>query len=209
VLDVGCGDGSNSVLLAKLGAQVTGIDLSPRSIELARTKAEISHVGPAVRFVCSPLEDAEMPLSHFDLIWGDAILHHLIANLEVVLKRLTLWAKPGALMLFAEPVNFNHTLRRLRFMVPVKTDATPDERPLERSELEVVRRFLPDLQMRFFALLGRLDRFVLVGFNYERSSLPRRALVNAFACIDYAFLSLPMIQDLGGTAVFHGHVSKS
>src|ERR1700681_2946603 len=44
VLDVGCGDGSNSVLLAKLGALVTGIDLSPKSIELARRKAEISHV---------------------------------------------------------------------------------------------------------------------------------------------------------------------
>ena len=36
VLDVGCGEGSNSLMLAKLGAQVTGIDISPRSIDVAR-----------------------------------------------------------------------------------------------------------------------------------------------------------------------------
>src|SRR5262249_45035928 len=35
VLDAGCGDGVNAVLLAKLGAVVTGIDVSPKAIELA------------------------------------------------------------------------------------------------------------------------------------------------------------------------------
>src|SRR5437762_12468076 len=52
VLDVGCGDGINAVLLAKLGAEVTGIDISPKAIELAERRAEISGVAGQTRFLC-------------------------------------------------------------------------------------------------------------------------------------------------------------
>ena len=126
VLDVGCGEGTNSILLAKLGAQVTGIDISPKSIELAGKRAEINQVSGSCRLLCSPLETADLEPESFDIIWGDAILHHVIADLANVLSRLTRWAKPGALMVFGEPVNFNQTLRRIRFLVPVKTDVSPD-----------------------------------------------------------------------------------
>jgi SAM-dependent methyltransferase len=40
VLDVGCGNGDNAVFLASLGLDVLGIDIVPRAIEDARTKAE-------------------------------------------------------------------------------------------------------------------------------------------------------------------------
>jgi 2-polyprenyl-3-methyl-5-hydroxy-6-metoxy-1,4-benzoquinol methylase len=208
VLDMGCGDGENSALLAKLGAQVTGIDLSPKAIDLARAKAVVSGVEENVRFVCSPLETVDLLPNSFDLIWGNAILHHLIENLEVVFQRLTLWAKAGALMVFAEPVNFNRTLRQCRFHLPIRTDATPDERPLEYAEVEIVRRYLPDFQMRHFSLFGRLDRFILIDSNYERSPFLRRAVVNSIEFLDYVFLSLPIFQNLAGTAVIYGHVSK-
>jgi len=204
VLDVGCGDGNNSVLLAKLGAHVTGIDISPKSIALAEKRAAISGVSDAVRFLCSPLETAEIQPHSFDLIWGDSILHHLIDNLEEVFSRLTFWAKPGALIVLSEPVNFNNALRRFRLALPVKTDATPDERPLEPAELAIVRRFLPGMRIRFFSLFGRLNRFLLVRFNYERSPAVRRAAVSMLAVIDFALLSLPVIRNLGGYAVIYG-----
>lgn len=209
VLDVGCGDGQNSVLLAKLGARVTGVDISPKSIELARIKAEINDVKNATRFICSPVEEAAIPPHSFDVIWGDAILHHLIENLEPVLSRLILWAKPGAVLIFSEPVNFNNTLRRLRFLLPVKTDATPDERPLEPSELKIVKRFLPDLRIRTYSLFGRFERFILINHNYERSSLWRRAFSNILHSLDFALLSLPIIRNMGGQAVFYSHIPKT
>lgn len=208
VLDIGCGDGQNSVILAKLGAHVTGIDISPKSIELAQKKAEINGVTGSARFICAPLEEAEVQPHSFDVIWGNAILHHLIEDLEVVLARLSVWAKPGAIMLFSEPVNFSNTLRRLRFKIPVKTDATPDERPLEPAELNIIRRFLPDLRIRFYSLLGRLSRFILVHHNYERSPRWRRVLFNAVVSIDYALLSLPVVRHMAGYAVFYGHAQN-
>lgn len=53
-------------------------------------------------------------------------------------------------------------------------------------------------------LLGRLDRFILVKFNYERSAAVRRAMVSAIGLIDYALLSLPLIRRLAGTCVMYG-----
>ena len=205
LLDVGCGEGTNSVLLATLGANVTGIDISPKSIEIAQKRAAINRVAASCRFLCSPLETADLDANSFDIVWGDAILHHLIPELPLVLRKLAHWSKPGALMVFGEPVNFNQTLRRIRFMIPVKTDATPDERPLEAGEIAMLRQFLPDLRLRHFTLLGRLDRFVLVNYNYERSRWHRRAIVNCSAAFDSLALSLPGIRSLAGHAVIHGH----
>jgi 2-polyprenyl-3-methyl-5-hydroxy-6-metoxy-1,4-benzoquinol methylase len=205
ILDVGCGDGVNSILLAKLGAQVTGIDISPGAIAVARKKAQVNGIENSCSFVCAPLETANFAPGSFDVIWGDAVLHHIIADLPLVMRKLCEYAKPGALMIFGEPVNFNQTLRRIRFMVPLETDATPDERPLEPAEIAIVRQYLPDLKLSHFTLLGRLNRFLLVNWNYERASWIRRALVKGLAVADGGLLSIPGIRQLAGNAVLYGH----
>jgi 2-polyprenyl-3-methyl-5-hydroxy-6-metoxy-1,4-benzoquinol methylase len=208
VLEVGCGDGANAILLAKLGAQVVGVDVSQASIELAEKRAALNGVRDSVRFMCSPLELVNLPPNHFDAIVGVAILHHVIASLDLVLRRLIPSAKPRGTFMFAEPINFNSTLRRIRLSLPVHTEATPAERPLEKSDIDVIRHAVPDLLIRPFALFGRLDRFVLSDTNYERSSVPRRLISNALAVTDWMLLSLPGVRDLGGTAVLYGHPDK-
>ncbi len=205
VLDVGCGDGGNTVLLARLGAMVVGVDISSGSIAVARDRARINGVSDRVEFVCAPLETAPLEAGAFDVIWGDAILHHLIGDLDAVLGKLMGCAKPGALVVFSEPVNFSPTLRRIRFLIPVHTDATPDERPLEAAEIAVLRRQIPDLRILPFSLLGRLDRFFLQNYNYERSPAWRRRVSSGFAAADSLLLRLPGLQNLAGTAVLYGH----
>jgi len=205
VLDFGCGEGENSAVLAKLGAHVTGIDISQGAIDTARERCRINGVADRVEFVCSPIELAEFEPRSFDVVWGEAILHHLLGHLDTVLARLTNWVKPEGIMLFAEPVALSPAMRRLRRMVPVETEATPDERPLEAEELALVSRYLRDAQFRFFELLGRLDHFVVPTQNYEMSSAPRRAISTVLHLIDYAFLSLPVANHLGGVCIMHGH----
>ncbi len=208
VLDIGCGEGANSILLAKLGAHATGIDISPKAIEIAKESAALSGVSQQTRFVCSPIESASALGSDYDLIWGDAILHHLIDELDLVVQRLASLGKDGATIIFAEPINFNQTLRRIRFMVPVETDTTPDERPLERSEIAILRRSVTNLQLRHFKLLGRLNRFLLTG-SLERASLPRRVAVISLAAVDRALLALPFMRQFAAYAVISGSVQRS
>jgi 2-polyprenyl-3-methyl-5-hydroxy-6-metoxy-1,4-benzoquinol methylase len=209
LLDVGCGDGLNAVLLARMGARVTGLDVSPGALEVARRRAVVNGVADRVTLVCAPIEEAELPEGSFDVVWGDGILHHVLDDLERVVRRLVGWVRPGGAIVFAEPINLNRTLRRLRALVPIRTEATPGERPMLRSELDLVRRYVPDLVVRPYALLGRLDRFVLVDYNYERSPRIRRGIVNALDSLDWALLSIPGLRSLAGTCVMYGRLRRS
>jgi len=207
VLDLGCGEGENSLLLASLGACVTGIDVSPHAIELARARAKLSGLDSATEFICSPIEAARLPEQAFDVIWGDNILHHLLPVLDGTLEAVTRCARRGALLVFMEPTNLNPTLRRIRFLVPVHTEATPGERPLERGDIAIIARHVPDLRRRHFSFLGRLTRFLLPDFSYENASLLRRLATDALAVIDAALLRFPKVETLGGMSVLYGHAS--
>ena len=60
------------------------------------------------------------------------------------------------------------------------------------------------LNVRHFGLLARLDQFILTDFNYEKSSRLRQAAVNVTNTIDWALLSLPLLNRLGSLAVMWG-----
>lgn len=206
ILDVGCGDGQNAVLLAELGARVVGLDISRKAIELAKQRAEMSGVADRCEFVSSPLESAPDLGGPFDIVWGDAILHHLIPVLDESLQLLTSMTREGGLHVYSEPVNFCHTLRRIRHMIPVKTDATPDERPLERPEIETLKSHLTDLQIVPFHFMGRLHRFILKQGSFENSSIPRRYSSRGIALADKWLLKIPYVDRLAGYAVLYGRV---
>ena len=72
VLDAGCGEGYLARVLAARGAQVTGIDISPRLIELAR---EQDHEGAIVYRVA----DLSAPLPDYDQCF-DAVASYLALN---------------------------------------------------------------------------------------------------------------------------------
>jgi 2-polyprenyl-3-methyl-5-hydroxy-6-metoxy-1,4-benzoquinol methylase len=204
VLDVGCGDGLNAMNLALLGGHVTGIDISPGAIEVAKRRAEINGVSDRTSFIVSPLETAAFQKGEFDIIWIDAVLHHLLADLDGAMKKITSWAKPGGTIIIGEPVNLSNAVRKLRHALPIKTDHTPDERPLEPADIAIVARHVADMHVRYFSIFTRLSRFVLGDADYESSSAPRRMIFNLLAMTDYAILSVPVLQRLAGTTVMHG-----
>src|SRR5262245_19677216 len=75
VLDFGCGHGMMAVVLAKRGARVTAIDLSPGYLEEAALRAEGNRVG--VDFVQADAERLPFADRSFERVWGNAVLHHL------------------------------------------------------------------------------------------------------------------------------------
>src|SRR4051794_18333402 len=50
VLDFGCGNGENSVLLSRRGAKVTAMDLSPALLDLARQRAATNNVKGEINY---------------------------------------------------------------------------------------------------------------------------------------------------------------
>src|SRR5512132_3102862 len=95
VLELGCGMGEITTLLARSGARVTAIDLSPARIEVARRRAELHGVHEAL-----PFGD-----ERFDAVVGKAILHHL--DVTRAARELHRVLRPSGHAAFAEPLGTN------------------------------------------------------------------------------------------------------
>jgi SAM-dependent methyltransferase len=205
ILELGCGDGGNAILLALRGAEVVGIDISPRAIEIARHRAALHGVSARTTFIAKPMELFQTPgCRKFDIVCGWAVLHHLIPVLEATMAQLRETAAPGALFLFLEPISLWHWLRRLRLLLPIPTLGTPDERPLERAEMPILRKVIPEMQIHYFnALIRAADRFLL-GACYEDFSPAARMFYDVLARIDDFCLNRLGLTGLASSAALYG-----
>lgn len=87
ILDIGCGTGSLSVVLAGLGHRVTGIDLSASMIDLARAKA--AKLGFDIQFGVMDAAVPVLPHRRFDAI----VCRHLLWTLPEPKQVLQRWAE--------------------------------------------------------------------------------------------------------------------
>ena len=93
-LDLGCGAGGLVRRLAARAGRVTGIDVSPAMLALARERtADL----PNVELLEADLMTCPLPLSGFDLVCAVATLHHL--PLVPALARAASLVRPGGHLL--------------------------------------------------------------------------------------------------------------
>ncbi|MBU6297870.1 MAG: class I SAM-dependent methyltransferase [Alphaproteobacteria bacterium] len=74
VLEIGCGMGFHSELMARAGAQLAAIDLSPTSVEATRKRFELKGLQGDIRQMDA--EAMEFPDDRFDLVWSWGVIHH-------------------------------------------------------------------------------------------------------------------------------------
>jgi len=104
ILDLGCGPGFYTQLLAELGHQNCGIDYSPASIEYARQKAEES--GLNIEYTCEDMRKADYG-QKFDLITQIYGEFNVFSSSDArhILQKVNSALRSGGTLLF-EPQTF-------------------------------------------------------------------------------------------------------
>jgi 2-polyprenyl-6-hydroxyphenyl methylase/3-demethylubiquinone-9 3-methyltransferase len=105
ILDIGCGGGLISEPLARLGADVTGIDPAPENIETARRHAEAS--GLTISYRQALVEDLATENVTFDAVLCLEVIEH-VPDVPAFLKICSGLVRPGGLMIVS---TLNRTLK--------------------------------------------------------------------------------------------------
>ena len=96
VLEIGCGIGTDTINFARAGAQVTTVDLSEKSMELARVRASVFGLEDRIRFCPGNAEQLStfVPVEPYDLIYSFGVIHHT-PHPDAVLDQLRQYTHPG------------------------------------------------------------------------------------------------------------------
>lgn len=81
VLELGCGTGTNAILLAKLGFAVTAVDLS--SLAIDESKAKATRDGAEVAWICGDVCSIDQPAEPFPLVFDRGCFHCIRRDVSV------------------------------------------------------------------------------------------------------------------------------
>src|SRR5581483_5689823 len=103
VLEIGVGMGADYLEWLKAGAEATGVDFSPASIERARRRCEAAGLKPNLRV--ADAEHLPFPDNSFDVVYSYGVMHHSPDTPQCVREALRV-LKPGGqakLMIYHHP----------------------------------------------------------------------------------------------------------
>ncbi|MCX7311689.1 MAG: bifunctional 2-polyprenyl-6-hydroxyphenol methylase/3-demethylubiquinol 3-O-methyltransferase UbiG [Hyphomicrobiales bacterium] len=105
ILDIGCGGGLLSEPLARLGAEMVGVDPSNTNIEAARAHAAQS--GLAIDYRCATAEALAEAGEKFDIVLAMEVVEH-VSDVSLFVESCASMVRPGGLMIAA---TLNRTLK--------------------------------------------------------------------------------------------------
>lgn len=170
VLEMGCGLGEVSALLARSGASVTTFDLSENSVLVAGRRAQVNNVAGSIKLVAAAGEHLPFADNTFDIVFGKAILHHLDPDIAWYHPYRVL--KSGGKAAFVEPVGMNPFLRFARNHIPYPyKNPRGADRPLNYDQIHQWGRPYSQFWYREIQLFSMLERGL--GFSRRLAFLRR------------------------------------
>lgn len=149
VLELACGSGGISMLLAGRGCHCTGIDLSPGLIERGRhtaaKRAAQEHWPGSVQLATGDLNRIELEAEHYDVVLANAALHHVL-DLQHLLREVYRTLKPGGTLICLDHMEPSRPGLLLRYMLLL---ILPTEIPYHRKPLHVFNRVMARVYRRF------------------------------------------------------------
>jgi SAM-dependent methyltransferase len=181
VLDYACGRGHLAIRLAMDANDVSGFDVSPEGIRLAREQAALS--GVQVDFRVMDAEHLEYADESFDGVIGFAALHHVIIypGMPSELHRVM---KPGARAIFAENWGGDNPvfdLWRRNTSLKKHNSSSRGEVILSRRQLDEQLSAYFDIEVECLSVAYMLKKYV-----------PSRTLCAGLYAFDKALLRLPI-----------------
>jgi SAM-dependent methyltransferase len=206
VCEVGCGYGVISAWFAQQGAWVCAFDVSEANIRIAERAARVNHVSGRVCLSVMPGECLSYADNLFDLVFGNAVLHHL--DLAISAREFYRVLRPGGVAIFREPLGENRLLEWAR-RCPWRSEKhrhSPDERSLRYSDVDTLRTVFPKVDFREAELLAVL-RAVARKAEIGMIAVPRweRAMQRLERMDRWLFRHLPLLRPLASYSVLCLH----
>jgi len=146
VLVYGAGTDAAPCWFAAKGAVVDAIDISSISIDVQKTVA--ARLNLQVNAVVADAHQTGLPAEHYDLVYGNAILHHL--DLPRATAEIWRLLKPDGLAVFRDVMAGNAGLRLFRKLTP--NWRTNDEHPLVERDIEAFCAVFPRVRAQTYCL---------------------------------------------------------
>jgi SAM-dependent methyltransferase len=123
-LDIGCGEGLVLLEAAKRGWNVYGIDISDNRVDLANNKSIIFRQGT--------LAESLFPDDHFDAIYLDSVLEHIVDTASFV-KEISRILKPNGVIYVGVPNenSFYNDVRKVVFYLIGKDEYSVRAQPFK------------------------------------------------------------------------------
>jgi len=123
-LDVGAGEGKGLLEASRRGWEATGIDIVDNRLREAKT--------PQIKFIQSNLLDSKLEEDHFDFIYVDSVVEHVLNPVEYLTKIKSL-LRPGGVIYIGVPNEdclFN-SVRKLIFKISGKKNESEKIKPFD------------------------------------------------------------------------------
>ncbi|MGH7982088.1 MAG: class I SAM-dependent methyltransferase [Candidatus Udaeobacter sp.] len=182
VLELGCGTGYFTRELARSGADVVAIDVSPELLEIAKANCS----APNVRYEIQNAYELSYPDAVFHSVVGSSVLHHL--EIEEAIREIYRVLKPSGAIYFTEPNMLNPQIAIQKNVpwVKRKLGDSPDETAFFRWRL---RRLLEQKGYRDV-------RIVPFDFLHPKTPVP---LVNRLDAVGRFLEDVPVISEFAGS----------
>lgn len=157
VLDVACGLGFLSVLLARFGHQVVAVDVSKNSIAYAKKLASLCNCYDQIDFRVMDASQLTFDLDSFDIVTGEDALHHII-KYPGAIENIYRVLKPGGVAYFSEPFAFNPIINIMRY-VNVRVKNHKGEQFLGEKELKLLNSCFDEVKITDKSVIYVFSRF--------------------------------------------------
>ncbi|SEF03316.1 2-polyprenyl-3-methyl-5-hydroxy-6-metoxy-1,4-benzoquinol methylase [Rhizobiales bacterium GAS188] len=173
ILEIGCGMGLHTELLARAGARVEAIDLSPTSVEATRRRLQLKGLEANVqeRDACA----TGFPDESFDFIWSWGVIHHS-ARTGMIIKEMHRLLVPGGeaiVMVYNLDGMPAYTTIVRDYLLGFWRGKTLDSCLWRRSDGYMARYYSADILMDIFNIFFSEVSAVTYGQDVDAVPLPR------------------------------------